>query len=338
MTPTTPAARLQSEEVALLWVTRLAAEPDNRQLLEARLSPLERADLQRWLDADAGNAQAYAHARQLWQLTALPAARLAAEDDAALQAALHRARQQRRAPRRRRRVGLAIAASLLVAAVSTLAWQPARWLDDLQADYYTAPGQIRTVSLDDGSEVTLDGDSAIEVALTSKGRDVHLRRGAAFFKVSHNGQAFVVHADQGEVQVLGTHFEVRRQPQGAQVTVEEGRVAVSPQPDVEPQVLVAGQRLEYAGGLAATAQTVDPQQAFAWRDGRLSFRRMPLADALAVVQRYYPQRIVLLDSRLAARAVSGEFSNQDPQVVLAAFQAVLGFSQQRLPGGTLLIH
>lgn len=337
MTPTTPASRPQSEEVALLWVTRLAAEPDNRQLLEARLSPLERADLQRWLDADAGNAQAYAQARQLWQLTALPAARLAGEDDAALQAILHRARPQRRAPRRRR-VGLAIAASLLVAAVSMLAWQPERWLDDLQADYYTAPGQVRTVALDDGSEVTLDGDSAMAVALTSAGREVHLRRGAAFFKVSHNGQAFVVHAEHGEVQVLGTRFEVRRQPQGAQVTVEEGRVAVSPRPELDPQVLTAGQQLDYADGHAAATQTIDPQHAFAWRDGRLSFRRMPLADALAVVQRYYPHRIVLLDSRLGARPVSGEFSNQDPQVVLAAFQAVLGFSQQRLPGGTLLIH
>lgn len=337
MTPTTPASRVQSEEVALLWVTRLAAEPDNRQLLEARLSPQERADLQRWLDADAGNAQAYSEARQLWQLTALPAARLAAEDDAALQAILHRGRQQRRSPGRRV-AGLAIAASVLLAAVSMLAWQPERWLDDLQADYYTAPGQVRTVALDDGSEMTLDGDSAVAVALTSMGREVHLRRGAAFFKVSHNGQAFVVHAEHGEVRVLGTRFEVRRQPQGAQVTVEEGRVAVSPSPELDPQVLTAGQRLDYADGHAAATQTVEPQQAFAWRDGRLSFRRMPLADALAVVQRYYPHRIVLLDSRLGARPVSGEFSDQDPQVVLAAFQAVLGFSQQRLPGGTLLIH
>lgn len=337
MTPTTPAARQQSEDVALLWVTRLAAEPDNRQLAETRLSPQERSDLQRWLDTDTGNAQAYARARQLWHLTAMPAARLANEEDPALQAMLRRARQQRHRPRRRL-AALAVAASLLFAAVSMLAWQPERWIDNLQADYHSAPGQLRTVTLADGSEVTLDGDSALDVSFTDAGRAVHLRRGAAFFKVRHTGQAFVVHADTGEVTVLGTRFEVRREPHDTQVTVEEGRVAVSPLQGIAPQVLTAGQRIHYRDGLSGALQNIDPQQAFAWRTGRLSFRRVPLADALAVVQRYYPQRIVLLDSTLGARPVSGEFSSQDPTVVLAAFQAVLGFSQQRLPGGTLLIH
>ncbi|WP_226504547.1 FecR domain-containing protein [Pseudomonas sp. MWU16-30317] len=334
MTPITPASRQQSEDVALLWVTRLAAEPDNRQLAEARLSPQERGDLQRWLDADTGNAQAYARARQLWQLTAMPAARLAGEEDAALQAILRRGRQRPR----RRLAALAIAASLLFAAVSMLAWQPERWIDNLQADYSSAPGQLRTVTLADGSEVTLDGDSALDVSVTDSARNVHLRRGAAFFKVRHTGQAFVVHADTGEVTVLGTRFEVRREAHGTGVTVEEGRVAVSPLPGIAAQVLTAGERIDYRDGHAGALQSVDPRQAFAWRDGRLSFRRVPLADALAVVQRYYPQRIVLLDSSLGARPVSGEFSSQDPTVVLAAFQAVLGFSQQRLPGGTLLIH
>lgn len=334
MTPITPASRQQSEDVALLWVTRLAAEPDNRQLAEARLSPQERGDLQRWLDADTGNAQAYARARQLWQLTAMPAARLAGEEDAALQAILRRGRQRPR----RRLAALAIAASLLFAAVSMLAWQPERWIDNLQADYSSAPGQLRTVTLADGSEVTLDGDSALDVSVTDSARNVHLRRGAAFFKVRHTGQAFVVHADTGEVTVLGTRFEVRREAHGTEVTVEEGRVAVSPLPGIAAQVLTAGERIDYRDGHAGALQSVDPRQAFAWRDGRLGFRRVPLADALAVVQRYYPQRIVLLDSSLGARPVSGEFSSQDPTVVLAAFQAVLGFSQQRLPGGTLLIR
>jgi transmembrane sensor len=337
MTPTTPALRSLSEDVALLWVTRLAAEPDNRQLDEARLSPQERIDLQHWLDADSDNGQAYARARQLWQLTAMPAARLAAEEDAALQGILRRSHRQRRRPQRRL-AALAIAASLLFAAVSMLAWQPERWVDDLQADYHSAPGQVRNVTLADGSEVTLDGDSALDVSLTAAGREVRLRRGAAFFKVRHNGQPFVVHADNGEVKVLGTRFEVRREAKGTEVTVEEGRVAVSPLPGIAPQVLTVGQRIDYRDGHAGALQSVDPQQAFAWRDGRLSFRRVPLADALAVLQRYYPQRIVLLDSHLGTRPVSGEFSNQDPLVVLAAFQAVLGFSQQRLPGGTLLIH
>lgn len=337
MTPTTPSSRQQTEEIALLWVTRLAAEPGNQALAEDRLRAPERGDLQRWLDADPRNAQAYAQARQLWHLTGVAAARLAADENAALRALVQRAQTARQRPRRRL-AALSMAACVVFAAVSMLVWQPERWADNLQADYTSAPGQLRTLTLADGSEVTLDGDSAIDVTLTDASREVHLRRGAAFFKVKHTGQGFIVHSEAGEARVLGTRFEVRREPQGTQVTVEEGKVAVSPLAQVAPTLLTAGQRIDYHNGHTGELQVVRADQAFGWREGRLSFRRMPLADALDLVQRYYPQRILLLDSNLGARPVSGEFASQDPLVVLAAFQAVLGFSQQRLPGGTLLIH
>ncbi len=327
--------RPASADVALLWVTRLAAEPGNPILDEARLPATDRQELQRWLDQDPANAQAYRDARRLWHLTGPGAAQLAREEDAPLQALLRRAQ----APRLRRRlVPLAMAATVVLAGVLALAWQPERWLDDLQADYHTAPGQLRTLTLADGSEVQLDGDSAIDVALTPQGRDVRLRRGAAYFHVSHNGQPFVVHANDGEVRVLGTHFEVRRQAASTQVTVEEGKVAVQALPDTPPVLLTAAQRVDYGQGHAGTVQAVSPQQALGWRQGQLSFRRQPLADALAVVQRYYPGRIVLLGSDLGKRQVSGDFASNDPQAVLDAFQGVLGYTQQRLPGGNLIIR
>lgn len=337
MTPIPSSARQQREEVALLWVTRLAAEPGNTRLAESRLNALERADLERWLAIDPDNAHAYAEARQLWQLTGLAAAPIAQDQDAALQALLHKARRHRARPRRRM-AALAVAATLVLAALLTLVWQPERWFDNSLADYHSAPGQRLDIALADGSEVTLDGDSAIDVELTAEGRNVVLRRGAAFFKVRHNGQGFVVHANGGEVRVVGTRFEVRRQAEGAQVTVEEGRVAVSAQPALPAQFITAGQRLDYHDGQLSAVQPIEPAQAFAWRDGRLSLRRQPLADVLEQLRRDYPGRILLLNASLGQRAVSGDFAAQDPLSVLAALQGVLGFELQRLPGGAVLIR
>jgi len=335
MNVVSPPPRHAGEDVALLWVTRLAAEPDNPGLDESRLPLLDQQELQRWLSHDPANAQAYRDARRLWRLTGPGAAQLAREEDAVLQALLRRAK----APARRgRRVALAMAASVVLAGVLAMAWQPERWLDDLQADYHSAPGQLRNITLADGSEVQLDGNSAIDVALGDQGRAVTLRRGAAFFHVSHNGQPFVVHTGDGEVRVVGTRFEVRREAAATQVTVEEGKVAVQPQHDDAPVMLTATQRVDYQQGHAGALQSVNPQQAFGWRDGHVSFRRQPLADALAVVQRYYPGRIVLLNAELGARPVSGDFTSNDPQVMLAAFQGLLGYSAQRLPGGTLIIR
>lgn len=335
MNVVSPPPRHGGEDVALLWVTRLAAEPDNPGLDETRLPLLDQQELQRWLGHDPANAEAYREARRLWRLTGPGAAQLAREEAAVLQALLRRAK----APRRRgRTVSLAMAASVVLAGVLAMAWQPERWLDDLQADYHSAPGQLRQFTLADGSDVQLDGNSAIDVKLTEQGRDVTLRRGAAFFHVSHNGQPFVVHTADGEVRVVGTRFEVRREAAATQVTVEEGKVAVQPQRDAAPVMLTAAQRVDYQQGRAGALQSINPQQAFGWRDGHISFRRQTLADALAVVQRYYPGRIVLLNAELGARPVSGDFASNDPQVMLAAFQGLLGYSQQQLPGGTLIIR
>lgn len=326
--------RRQIDDTALYWVSRLAAEPDNLSLAETRLPAAEQTRLQHWLASNPDNAQAYADARQLWQTTGLAAARLARQEDPALQAILAGGQK----PRRRLGVPLSLAASFLLAVCVTLLARPERWVDDWNADYRSAPGQLKSFTLADGSEVILDGDSAIEVVLGEHSREVRLQRGAAWFHVRHNGQPFVVHAQDGEVQVLGTRFEVRHEAHGAQVSVEEGRVAVRPQPLGAEQILGAAQRVGYQQGRLTAVQTIAPEQAFAWREGRLSLRRQPLGEALAVVQRYYPGRIVLLNDELGKRPVSGDFASNDPQAMLNAFQALLGYSQQQLPGGTVIIY
>ena len=335
MNVVSPPPRHASEDVALLWVTRLAAEPGNPTLDESRLPATDQQELQRWLASDPANAEAYRGARRLWQLTGPGAAQRAREEDATLQALLRRAHPPRR---RGRRVAQALAASLVLAGALALVWQPEVWLDNLQADYHSACGELRSITLADGSEVQLDGNSAIDVSLSAQGREVRVRRGAAFFHVSHNGQPFVVHTGDGEVRVVGTRFEVRREASATQVTVEEGKVAVQPERDPAPVLLTAAQRVDYRQGHAGALQTVNPQQAFAWRQGHISIRRQPLADALAVVQRYYPGRIMLLNAELGVRPVSGEFASNDPHAMLDAFQGLLGYTQQRLPGGTLIIR
>ncbi|MBU5237319.1 FecR domain-containing protein, partial [Vibrio cholerae] len=79
--------------------------------------------------------------------------------------------------------------------------QPSRWVDEWGADYVTAPGEVRTITLADQSKVTLDADSAIAVDFSQGERHIQLRRGAGFFSVTHTGQPFVVEASGGEARV-----------------------------------------------------------------------------------------------------------------------------------------
>lgn len=313
------------EQAALAWLSLLHDQPTSG----------DQATFSHWLQADPAHAEAYAQAQVVWELSEEPAKTLADEDALALQRYLNAMNQPRRRSARRWSGALAMAACLMLMISLGAGWQPLRWVDDLGADYVSAPGEIRTVILADQSQVTLDADSAIAVNFSGGERHVQVRRGAGFFSVTHTGEPFVVDAEKGQARVLGTQFEVRLQKQGTQVTVLSGRVGVTAAPHAEQQILTAGQQVAYGNGVAQQLRAVDSDAQLAWRQGWLNYYKATLAEVVGDLQRYYPGRIVLLNDELAARRVSGSFPSKDPQAVLASLQGVMGFGQTRV--GSLII-
>lgn len=316
------------EQAALDWLSRLHDQPGSG----------DQASFSQWLRADPAHIQAYAQAQVLWELSEVPARTLAGEDAQALQGYLNAMSRSSRSRLVRGAGALAMAACLLLMVSMGAGWQPFRWVDDLGADYVTAPGQVRTVTLADQSHVTLDADSAIAVDFSHGERHIQLRRGAGFFRVVHTGQPFVVEAGDGETRVLGTQFEVRLQPAGAQVTVLSGRVGVTPSAQGAQQILTAGQQVAYADGQAEPLHPVDSESRLAWREGWLNYYKTPLAEVVRDLARYYPGRILLLNDELGARRVSGSFPSNDPVAVLKALQAVLGFEQHTLLGRVIVVR
>ncbi|KIH85250.1 FecR family protein [Pseudomonas batumici] len=316
------------EQAALAWLCRLHDQPSRGD--QARFSL--------WLQADPAHVEAYAQAQVLWALSEGPASSLAREEADVLQGLLEAMDRPKPATRWRWSAGLAMAACLLLAVSIGLGFEPRRWLDDLGADYVSLPGQVRTVTLADQSAVTLDTDSAISVDFSAGERHVRLRRGSAFFQVTHTGAPFVVDAEDGEARVLGTQFEVRLQPGGARVTVLSGRVGVRASPGAPQQILAANQQVAYAEGSAPPPQPVDSDQLLAWRQGWLNYSKVTLAEVVQDLGRYYPGRILVLNDSLAARRISGSFPNKDPRAVLDSLQGVLGFEQHSLLGRVIVLR
>ncbi len=316
------------EQAALAWLS----------LLHDRPSAGDQLTFSQWLRADPAHAEAYAQAQVLWELSEGPARTLADEEAVALQGYLDAMDRPRRQQVLRWSGALAMAACLVLMVSLGTGWQPQRWIDDLGADYVSAPGEIRTVTLADQSQVTLDADSAIAVDFSHGERHVRLRRGAGFFSVTHTGDPFVVAAEQGEARVLGTQFEVRLQAHGAQVTVLSGRVGVTADRQGEQQILTAGQQVAYGQGAAQKLHAVDSETQLAWRQGWLTYYKSTLAEVVEDLRRYYPGRIVLLSDELAARKVSGSFPSKDPQAVLSSLQGVLGFEQHQVLGHLIILR
>nr|WP_242070532.1 FecR family protein [Pseudomonas mohnii] len=307
-------------------------------LLHDQPSSGDQATFSQWLQADPAHAEAYARAQVVWELSEVPARTMADEDASALQGYLDAMDRPRYGNVVRWSGALAMAACLLLMISLGTGWQPSRWVDDLGADYVSAPGEIRAVTLADQSQVTLDADSAIAVDFSRGERHVQVRRGAGFFNVTHTGEPFVVEAGKGRAQVLGTQFEVRLQAHGAKVTVLSGRVGVTADRNAEQQVLTAGQQVAYGEGLAEKLHAVDSEAQLAWRQGWLNYYKATLADVVQDLGRYYPGRIVLLNDELAKRRVSGSFPSKDPQSVLSSLQGVLGFEQHQLLGHLIILR
>nr|WP_256445035.1 FecR domain-containing protein [Gluconobacter sp. P1C6_b] len=98
----------------------------------------------------------------------------------------------------------------------------------LQADQMTGVGQLRTVSLPDGSTVTLAPRSAIAFTSDAHSRTVRLLQGEAWFDVRHSAeQPFHVVAHDLDVMDVGTKFDVQEAERETEVSVESGALRVT---------------------------------------------------------------------------------------------------------------
>jgi transmembrane sensor len=99
----------------------------------------------------------------------------------------------------------------------------------------TATGERLNISLDDGSQVTLNTRTELEVTLTARERYIHLIHGQALFDVAHDhNRPFVVEADSRRFIAVGTAFDVRLDAGSVELTMLEGTVRVEHAPAPPP--------------------------------------------------------------------------------------------------------
>ncbi len=182
-------------------------------------------------------------------------------------------------------------------------------------DYVTGRGQRSIVDLPDGTRVTLDVDSAIDVAFAGGRRDVRLLSGRAFFDVAHDrAHPFVVQAAGRAVTALGTQFDVRLTSGAIRVVLAEGSVLVGSAPG-RPAVslikLAPGQAFAAKDGAAGRVSPADLDEALAWKQGVVEFRDRPLSEAIGLLNRYTRAQIVINDPKVAALRITGVFKTGD---------------------------
>jgi transmembrane sensor len=187
--------------------------------------------------------------------------------------------------------------------------------------FSTAVGEQRLVMLDDGSRVHINTDSRLRVALTEAARTITLDRGEAWFDVAHDpARPFTVRSDWAQVRAIGTSFSVRKlSTNGAsRIVLAEGRVEVRVGESGLSRDLTPSQVLEVHGQEIGPTASGDLDQEMAWRQGRISFRDLPLEQAIAEVNRYAAKPIRLDVPTLANSKVNGVFATGDSAAFVTA--------------------
>jgi len=323
-------------------VSLISQEPQQRSIREAAaewavlladdaLDDGQQQALQQWLQADARHAEALAFARRTWAaLGSLPA------DKPLRRRALPVAPELARHPRRHarlRRWGAAACLALLLGGLGLT--QSERLLLPLLADHRTASGEVRSLTLADGSEVTLDSASAIRLDYSAGQRRIELLAGAAIFQVAPQAdRPFVVEAAGGSTQALGTRFVVQREAgAGALVGVLEHAVQVTAAD--QQRRLQEGDSLRYdAAGLHDAV--LDLQRVTSWQRGLLVFDRQPLGQVIEQLNRYRPGYILIGSDAIAQREVSGVFRLDGLDDALATLTREMQLQHRELMGVSLI--
>lgn len=214
------------------------------------------------------------------------------------------------------------------------------------AEFVTESGEVRDVSLPDGSAIKLNTQSKMLVDYQSNARVIDLT-GEAFFDVAPNkDKPFMVRAGGYVIRAVGTAFRVYlTKDRQVEVTVTEGTVEIaklskhkavattdhaplSPSTSVKLGTLQKGQETVVddedqqldVEDLAAQ----DIEKKLSWRKGVLVFHQERIEDVIREMNRYSSTQVVIVDPQINDIRVGGYFPANKTQALLATLEESFG--------------
>ncbi|QXI08547.1 FecR domain-containing protein [Pseudomonas tensinigenes] len=288
----------QALEEAADWLIRMS---------EGELSDSERGEWEYWKASTPERSRAWARAQLLQtKLGGLP-------PSLAMSALDRPSSPERRA---------ALGKLAMILAILPAGWGSWKLAESQQwsADYRTAIGQQRELTLADGSKITLNTDTAIDVRFDANQRLIHLREGEILVQtapdISPLARPFLVSTRHGRMQALGTRFTVRELQPRTHLAVLEGAVKVelADNRQTSPLIVNAGQRTDFSSHTFGQLSVAD-RYVGAWSQGMLMADKMRLADFVEELTRYR-RGFVRLDPALADLRISGAYPISDSQRTL----------------------
>lgn len=179
-------------------------------------------------------------------------------------------------------------------------------------------GEIKTVLLPDGSQITLNAHSSISYLKhwrSNEPRKVELQ-GEAFFKVKHlnknekaikDKERFIVSTNDLNVEVLGTTFDVKNRHGQINVILETGKVKVAfnsqKQTDI---IMLPGEMIAYEASINQLKRSVtDPIVQSSWVDKKIILNNAPVKEIIQYLEDNYGYKVILKDTTIGNKKMEG---------------------------------
>lgn len=193
--------------------------------------------------------------------------------------------------------------------------------------------------LSDGTQVTLNSGSSLRYPvnfITGKDRKVFLK-GEAFFDVAKDAShPFIVNADQINIRVLGTQFNLSFYPEDEDIStvLVEGSVALYKEgADMKKNTstqLVPGQQAAFNKSKnEMSVNEVDTHNHTAWKDGYLLFKASPFYRIRSKLERHFNISIEDKTQLLHNQVYTATFRNETIEEILEAFKEDTPFQYKR---------
>lgn len=186
----------------------------------------------------------------------------------------------------------------------------------------TGANEVATVTLQDQTVVRLAPNSRLTFVPDEDVREVSLT-GRAYFAVARDpSRPFRVHLPGGDIEVLGTRFDVESRDADVQVAVVEGAVRVA----------AHGARLELEAnqvarvpgtGTPEVRRVEDPFEVIGWLGAFLALESTPMEQVVEEFERRFGLRLEIEDDALRTQTLTGWFADQTPREMLAGICTVL---------------
>lgn len=267
------------------WIARLHSED--------RKSDDDRA-FRAWLNEHPENAARFEHASTMW------------DDVGGLKGEIERTPVSATSLFERRQV-LAGGAAMLLAGGGLFHWSQAR-----ATTYQTSVGEQRRLTLADGSRLFLDTDTLLRFRESGQTRDLTLERGRIHSDIARDGRPFTVTAGARALMAASGKFDIKRDAEQLSFAALDGtaRIFAPDTPESAATLIRPGDRFVMRGGNFVLDRP-DMRDLTAWQMGRIAFRNHTLAQAVAEMNRYSEQHLIVNAPELQSMHISGVYSVGD---------------------------